>query len=449
MNALSLKSIILRAGLALLAMGLAQQAQAVPSFARQTGLSCNVCHSVAPELTSFGRLFKLNGYTLTGIKQIQAGESGKSLSIDQLPPLSAMVQIADTQTSKAQPGTQNGNAQFPAQLSLFYAGAISQNMGAFAQLTYTQTDDHFSMDLADIRYADHTQLWGADTIYGVTVNNGPTIEDVWNSTSAWGFPWLSSEVAPTPAASTLLGGVFTGPGSVAGAGTYAFWDNRLYGLVSLYRASPTGAAQPISKTGVVDGVMPYWRLAYQFNNTNPLEVGVYGTHAAIAQGFSGGGPAGLSDSYTDYAVDAQYEIPMGDNLLSFYGTYIHEHQNLQASSAAGLSAPSDTLKTLNLSSRYHLDSTQALGLGYFNTTGTTDPLLYTVDPADPVNGSANGSPDSNGWILQYVYLPRQNVQIAVQYTLYSKFNGSSDNYSGIGRNASDNDTLFLLLWVLW
>lgn len=423
-----------------------QPAWAVPSFARQTGLACNVCHSVAPELTSFGRLFKLNGYTLTGIKQIQSGESGKNLSIDELPPLSAMVQIADTFTSKAQPGAQNGNIQFPAQLSLFYAGAMSQNMGAFAQLTYTQTDDHFSMDLADIRYADHAQLWGEDAIFGVTVNNGPTIEDVWNSTSAWGFPWLGSEVAPGPSASTLLGGVFSGPGSVAGAGVYTFWNNSVYALFSVYRASPTNAGQPIAKTGVVDGVMPYWRLAYQFNTANPLEIGLYGTHAAIGQGFAGAGAVGTTDSYTDYAVDAQYEIPMGDNLLSLYGTYIHERQSLASSSAVGASNPNDTLKTLNLNGRFHIDSSQAFGFGYFDTTGTTDPQLYAPNPVD---GSATGSPDSNGWIAQYVYLPRQNVQLVAQYTLYSKFNGASSNYDGSGRNASDNNTLFLMLWVLW
>jgi hypothetical protein len=423
------------------------QAHAVPSFARQTGLACNACHSVPPELTPFGRLFKLNGYTLTGIKQIQSGTPlGKSLSIDEFPPLSAMVQIAYNQTSVAQPGTQNGNLEFPQQLSLFYAGAISQNMGAFAQLTYTQGDDHFTMDNADIRYADHVQLWGEDTIYGVTINNGPTIEDVWNTTSAWGFPWLSSDVAPTPAASTLLGGGLSGSGSVAGVGVYAFWDSSVYALISLYRASPTGTAQPVSKAGLVDGVMPYWRLAYQFNTSNPLELGIYGTHAAIAQGFSGGGTAGMHDSYTDYAVDAQYEINMGDNLLSLYGNYIHEDQSLAASSDAGLSNPTDSLKSLNLSARFHFGSTYALGLGYFSTTGTSDPLLYA--PA-PISGSASGSPDSNGWILQYVYVPRQNVQIAIQYTAYNKFNGDSTDYDGSGRNASDNNTVYLLLWVLW
>ena len=30
---------------------------AIPSFSRQTGLACNVCHIAFPQLTAFGRLF--------------------------------------------------------------------------------------------------------------------------------------------------------------------------------------------------------------------------------------------------------------------------------------------------------------------------------------------------------------------------------------------------------
>ena len=40
-------------------------ASAVPSFARQTGQPCATCHTAFPELTPFGRRFKLNGYTLS------------------------------------------------------------------------------------------------------------------------------------------------------------------------------------------------------------------------------------------------------------------------------------------------------------------------------------------------------------------------------------------------
>ncbi len=51
-------------GLVLLALMLrfCTDAQAVPSFSRQTGLKCAVCHSNPPELTAFGRKFKLDGY---------------------------------------------------------------------------------------------------------------------------------------------------------------------------------------------------------------------------------------------------------------------------------------------------------------------------------------------------------------------------------------------------
>ena len=41
-----------------------QEAFALPSFARQTGLGCGTCHTEFPQLTPFGRRFKILGYTL-------------------------------------------------------------------------------------------------------------------------------------------------------------------------------------------------------------------------------------------------------------------------------------------------------------------------------------------------------------------------------------------------
>src|SRR5580700_4660151 len=41
-----------------------QQSQALPSYARQTGLGCGVCHTEFPQLAPFGRRFKIGGYTL-------------------------------------------------------------------------------------------------------------------------------------------------------------------------------------------------------------------------------------------------------------------------------------------------------------------------------------------------------------------------------------------------
>ena len=77
----------------LLVLGLyASAAQAVPSFARQTGMACAACHTVYPELTPFGREFKLNGYVTDNLNQIKGVtmERRETLSLNSLPPLSVM-----------------------------------------------------------------------------------------------------------------------------------------------------------------------------------------------------------------------------------------------------------------------------------------------------------------------------------------------------------------------
>ena len=62
--------------LVVVAVFLSGNAQAVPSYARQTGMPCAGCHTTPPELTPFGRNFKINGYTLTGMRQIEAEGRG-------------------------------------------------------------------------------------------------------------------------------------------------------------------------------------------------------------------------------------------------------------------------------------------------------------------------------------------------------------------------------------
>src|SRR6202022_5181747 len=49
-------------------------AHAVPSYSRQTGLPCATCHFAPPELTPFGRKFKLDGYVFTTKAQITDGK---------------------------------------------------------------------------------------------------------------------------------------------------------------------------------------------------------------------------------------------------------------------------------------------------------------------------------------------------------------------------------------
>jgi hypothetical protein len=43
--------------------------------------------------------------------------------------------------------------------------------------------------------------------------------------------------------------------------------------------------------------------------------------------------------------------------------------------------------------------------------------------------------------------PFANLKLGAQYTIYTRFNGGTRNYDGSGRNAGDNNTLFLYAWL--
>src|SRR5580693_1692488 len=138
-----------------LCVSLTSPSWAVPSFARQTGMACAACHTVFPELTPFGREFKLNGYVLDNIRQVTGIDTAnrQTLAINSIPPVSAMVQVSYTHTSKALPDgglpgalAKDGEVLFPQQVSLFYAGKIADELGAFMQLTFDGAGDHFGFD---------------------------------------------------------------------------------------------------------------------------------------------------------------------------------------------------------------------------------------------------------------------------------------------------------------
>ena len=446
---------------AALCAGLAAPTWAVPSFARQTGMACAACHTVYPELTPFGREFKLNGYVLDNMKQITGitTEDRSTLALNQVPPVSLMMQISYTHTGKAVADSalpdsalaKNGDILFPQQASIFYAGKIANNLGAFVQLTYDGAEDVFGFDNADIRYARHFNVGatdksgGNDLIVGVTVNDGPTVQDAWNTTVAWGFPYASSSTAPGPLAAAQLDG---GLGqNAAGIGVYAWWNHSLYAELSVYGASLRGGAHPLDSTqaGVVHGASPYWRLAYEYRwDRNSLSLGTYGMIVRLHPG-NGLPLAGPTDRYRDVAVDLQYQFIGEDHLFTLLTTYIDEKQTLDASVAAGIAAnPGNDLKTLKVVGEYSYQRMIGGSLGYFSTTGSTDTMLYAQAP---MTGSVTNSPDSRGTVMEINYLPWLNTKLQLQYVRYDRFNGSSTNYDGAGRNASDNDTVYLLGWL--
>src|SRR5579862_4506153 len=203
--------------------------EAVPSYARQTGLACSGCHYTPPELNPAGRRFKLTGYVdkADETKVIKADGSKKTAALELLAslPLSVMLDASFTNIKSPVPTTQNGNVEIPQDISLFLSGAWTSHVGSFLQVTYDTHDDHFTSDNTDIRYARLTKLGGKELVWGLDLNNNPTVEDLWNSTPAWGFPWTVSDFAPTPNAGPVISGLAQ---DVAGFGGYVMWNQHLY-----------------------------------------------------------------------------------------------------------------------------------------------------------------------------------------------------------------------------
>lgn len=417
-------------------------ALAVPSFARQTNMACSACHTVFPELTAFGRNFKLNGYTMVGGPQVsqEAGNHSGGVSVDEDPPFSAMIQVGFTHMAKAEPDTQNNDVQFPQQLSLFYAGRFSEQIGAFMQLTYDQPSAAIGVDNVDVRYAKSVTTGGKALTYGVTLNNSPSVQDLWNTLSAWGYPYLASGSASTPTAAPVMSQLGQ---DVTGLGAFAFWDNMIYAEASFYRSSHQGQVKPTAdplapSDNTIKGAAPYVRLAWQYSGDagDSLMLGLTGMKVDLLRSATGA-VTGPTDSYVDKIVDAQYEHPMDNNMLVLHASYTGEDQTLDASDVVtGATGFNPSLKTAKVDGSFHYGNEATATLAYWKTTGDSGDYSNTYGYA--------GSPDNGGWIAEVGYLPWQNTKFSLQYTAYSEFDALP-----AGRKASDNNTTFLQAWMVW
>ena len=144
--------LVLPATLCLGALALTRPASAVPSYADQTGMPCQACHvgGFGPQLTTFGREFKINGYTLRT----------KPFNV----PLAAMVQASFNHTKADQNPpplylAPNNNAVVD-QSSIFLAGGVGQHLGGFAQFTYDGVQHQWHWDNLDLRVVNQTKLFG-------------------------------------------------------------------------------------------------------------------------------------------------------------------------------------------------------------------------------------------------------------------------------------------------
>jgi hypothetical protein len=432
--------------LALAVVGLtATRAAAVPAFAVQTGQPCAGCHvgAFGPQLTPYGREFKLRGYTTrTGSFNV---------------PLSAMAVASFINTQKRQtppPGNfkSNNNVALD-QISLFLAGGLGQHFGAFVQATYDGVHNSYHWDNLDLRAVTTLTIKKVSVILGLSVNNAPAVQDVFDTLPGWGYPYTSSAIAPVPGTAPIIGSFAQNTVGLTG---YAWINDAVYveagGYESPSASFLTHAGVDPTAPGAIAGTAPYVRLAYDKNwGDQNLEVGGFWLHANIFPGLDRS--TGLTDRYDDWGLDASYQrFAAKHDVWTVNARYTHEAESLAASQALGNVANGrDTLQDVRVDASYYWRDEVGLTVAAFDTWGSTDTLRYA--------GNRTMRPDSSGLSVQIDGTPfgrgksplgpRFNVRVGAQYTDYVSFDGASSNFDGAGANARDNNTFRVFVWAAY
>lgn len=465
-----------------LLFAVSHSAAAIPLFNRQTGQNCVACHAGGqfPELTPYGRLFKMTGYTI--------GQRTIPLSVMAVASYS---KVADTSKSDDPSADFQKNASLIAPTaSLFLAGKIAENFGAFAQITYdnyaTQSADgrfhgHTNADNIDLRYADRFIDERRDLIVGASFNNNPSVSDPWNTAAAW----MQYVPVPSPTSSQFIDGNapypgFGAGGNIAGITGYAFWNRMLYAELGGYRTA-NGPFRFMS-AGLADadvtklkGLNPYWRIA--LNREWGAHSLMVGTSGMVARAFDD--PLDTSDAatthrFTDRGLDAQYQYLLDPHSVTAQLAYMRNHHRYpaflagqpaafvdQAGNPLAVTNGADTVNVLRAKVTYVYQAKYGGSLGMFNLTGSTNTANQTsgYDPGtgvvalapdvSRVNANFTGNPTTRGMTYEAFWTPIQYVRLGAQYTSYSRYNGASSNYDGFGRNARDNNSLFLYVWTAY
>jgi len=466
-------SFVLKASLALLAFSasfFSSNAYATAAFSRQTGESCATCHmqGYGPWLTEYGTKFKLDGYV--------AGDAAKVPTL--LNNFSAEIVSSVTNVASAVPqGTYFQNSKYASNAqtnvlndwdAIYYTGRVLPKVGVYFQINFTpQTSRSISLSMADMRFADHFSFEGHNVQYGITANNAPTMSDTWMTSFAWMYPYTTSSGAVAPNATPWLQQLMASPTSV-GMTAYTKIDNHWYfeaggySNQSIAMGQGFGQAMNLGANDAIVGGAGYWRVYWdQVFGAHHIMFGSYGLTGNVAPNIAGQIPGqnysvattGTS-SKQEVNLDSNYSYMMDEkNMFMVMWRYTHDSIKNAAylQTNNGVNA-SDALNNDMLMGMWTYEKTYNLAFAWNHQWGTADMALY--NNGSPITGSANGSPNSNSFLVEVDYIPFGkgkfltdpyfNMRLSLQYWAYTQFNGATTNYDGFGRNAGQNNTTYFV-----
>jgi hypothetical protein len=158
-----------------------------------------------------------------------------------------------------------------------------------------------------------------------------------------------------------------------------------------------------------------------------------GTSGTIAHIFDGSTDPSDRNAYQrieTFGLDTQYQYLLDPHAVTAQLAYTELTVDDSVNGAGGHGIDKPEILRGKLS--YVYQAKYGGGLSYFNQTDSKD-----------------STQETRGLTYELFWTPVQYVRVGAQYTAYDKFGGASENYDGFGRNASDNDTLFLYVWAAY
>lgn len=187
-----------------------------------------------------------------------------------------------------------------------------------------------------------TTIATTNVVMGMYVNNNPTLQDLWNTTPAWGFPFSSSGLVPTPDAAPLISGGVSQ--QVIGFGGYGMIADWLYLEAGAYTTLPAGTQRslgvdPASETQI-DNFAPYWRLTLEKTwGPHVLSLGTFGLSART---FPGRDSSDGHDRLTDVGLCNTSTCPPITTSRSWRTGFTKTRTSMRAANSAWRRTPRTT-----------------------------------------------------------------------------------------------------------
>lgn len=458
-----MKKVALSLASVLVATAFAPEASAIPAFARQTGMACKACHfQHFPLLNAFGRAFKSSGFTMMGA---QGKVEGEHLSLPNVLNISALATagyenvsksqqnptVAATTSSPATGGsdgawfTPNGGGE----LSLFFGGRISENVGFLSELAFPDNAPATSS-------AKIPMLWevGNGVRVGIVPmsNNSPAYSFETLNTGAHSAHRLMGKVGAAPIPTAVVAaavaavtatGIAPAPAGVgkgahinttsaaqylgtsgAGANGVSFVVNGSWGFVNIGKYTLAAVGQQPS-----NGMnMTYARGVYTFD--------AMGWDAGVGiQNFSGtdSNPnTGLGMETRVTIVDGQMQGEVGGMPLGIYASYgTAPHSITRTNLFNGYSGVvgGDSKRSFNLAGE----------LGVIPNKATLQLAFRSAkDGSAALNALAGLGDRDNAIMIGATYELAQNVEVSLAHTnnTGSAWNTTVTGIEPIGRNTT-------------